>query len=115
VKGVRDALRRLDGVASLTVDLQTNLVTITPDPRVELDLAAVPAAVRRAGFTPADLRLVARGTLTRATTGDRFRIRGWSRELPLRASSALPEGEQSLSARVDVSGPEPVLEPTAPR
>jgi len=115
VRGVRDALRRLDGVASLTVDLQTNLVTITPDPRLELDLAAVPAAVLRAGFKPAELRLVALGTLTRAPTGDRFRIRGWSRELALRASATLPEGEQSLSANVDVSGQEPVLEPTAPR
>lgn len=115
MKGVSDALRRLDGVASLTVDLQTNLVTLTPASDVELDLAAVPAAVRRAGFTPADLRLRALGTLTRAPTGDRFRIRGWSRELPLRASATLPEGEQSLSASVDVSGPETVLEPAPPR
>jgi hypothetical protein len=105
VKGVQDALRRLEGVNDIRVDLQSNLVTITPAPDVELALAAIPAAIRAAGFTPADMRIVARGTLSAREGGVVFRIRGWRAELPVRGElgsggAGRPDEEVELRARV---------------
>jgi copper chaperone CopZ len=100
VKGVTDALRRLYGVATIQVDLQSNRVHLTPAPDAELDLAAIPAAIRRAGFTPAEMELTARGTfVTRGNEGV-FRIRGWTSELSVLGTAARPSGEVELHARV---------------
>ena len=111
MKGVQDALRRLEGVTTVEVDLQSNRVRIRSAPDVELDLAAIPAAVRRAGFTPADMHLVARGTLRLAEEGGEFRIHGWASALAVRRAPGLAAGEQTLRARVDFDGPDLVLEP----
>lgn len=109
MKGVQDALRRLEGVTSVAVDLQSNLVVVTPARDVELDLAAIPAAIRRAGFTPADMELVARGTFAQQGGERTFRIRGWTRAHAVRAQGELPTGEVVLRARVDFAGAELVL------
>jgi hypothetical protein len=101
VQGVRDALRRLDGVDTVHVDLQSNRVTIAPAADVELDLAAIPAAIRRAGFTPADMRLTARGAVGESGGRAVFRIRGWSAELPIRGPPPARGGEVRLEAAVD--------------
>jgi hypothetical protein len=77
MKGVEDALGRLEGVRDLRIDLQSNRVTITPAPRRLLDLAAVPEAIRRAGFRPEGLRIVARGTMEREGVRVSFRIAAW--------------------------------------
>ena len=117
MKGVQDALRRLEGVDHVRVELQTNLVTITPEPDVELDLAAIPKAIRRAGFTPADMELVARGEFGERGGEPTFRIRGWTTPLRARADAEPPSGEIRLRARVEIEGTEPVLVPLpgAPR
>lgn len=110
MKGVKDALSRLDGVSTVQVDLQANLVHITPSATVALPLAEVPGAIRAAGFVPGDMTIQAQGTFE----GDRFRIRGWSEPLTVRsaaAAAAPPTGEVSLTARVDYSGDSVVLEP----
>jgi len=52
VQGVDDALSRLDGVEHFTIDLQTNLVEIVVRPGSRFDVAAVPRAVRGAGYRP---------------------------------------------------------------
>ena len=83
---------------------------ITPARDVELDLAAIPAAIRRAGFTPADMRLVASGTLSTAAQSSTFRIHGWSSTLAVRHGSGLVAGEQTLRARVEFAGPTLLLE-----
>lgn len=114
MKGVLDALRRLDGVGNIEVDLQTNLLVVTPAPDVELDLAAIPAAIRGAGFTPADMELVARGTFAERGGERTFRIRGWTREHAVRAGGELPDGEVELRASVDFQGGAVVLEPRQP-
>lgn len=104
MKGVQDALRRLDGTGTVRVDLQTNLVTLAPDPRVELDLAAIPAVIRSAGFTPADMRLVARGAFGARDGAPVFRIRGWSTDLPVRGpvpAAGEAGAEVRLEAAVD--------------
>lgn len=110
MKGVQDALRRLDGVAETRVDLQTNLVTITPVPDVELALESIPAAIRRAGFTPEDLRIEARGTFLEREGRRVFRITGWRAEFPVRGESAAGGGEVEIRARVE-PGNELVLLP----
>lgn len=78
-------------------------MTITPATDVELALAAIPAAIRRAGFTPADMRLVARGTLATREGRTVFRIRGWQDELPVRGADAVDvtDREVELRARVE--------------
>lgn len=111
MKGVQDALRRLDGVGTVHVDLQSNRVTIAPAADVELDLAAIPASIRRAGFTPADMRLVARGRFAERPGGAVFRIRGWSAELPVRGPAPAGADEMRLEAAVDFEG-ELVLVPS---
>ena len=111
MKGVHDALRRLGGVGSIQVDLQSNRVVLAPERDVELDLAAIPRAIRRAGFTPADMVIVARGTFG-SENGERvFRIDGWQHALRVRAEGALPDHVTRLHASVDFSGEETVLVP----
>lgn len=69
---VADGLRRLDGVASVDVDLQHNLCTITPDPTRRLALDGVPLAVRRAGFRAGRMWILAEGDLVQRTDGATF-------------------------------------------
>jgi copper chaperone CopZ len=103
VKAVSDGLRRLDGVDSVHVDLQANLVTITLDPRVEVNLRSIPEAVRGSGFTPGEMCLRARGEYEGESDTRMFRISGWSRSLPL-TSGGRAGTSAVLNARVDYSG-----------
>jgi hypothetical protein len=74
---VADGLRRLDGVASVEVDLQQNLCHVTPAPDRLPDLAGLPAAVRAAGFRPGRMWIEARGVVTATVGGgQRFTIEG---------------------------------------
>lgn len=108
-----DALGRLDGVRAVKVELQTNVVVISPERDRELDLAAVPRAIRGAGFVPAEMRLRARGRLVVGQGGGQvFRIRGWREALPVRGTSSAGIGEEvELRARVDWDGGTLVLVP----
>lgn len=94
-------------MTSVHVDLQANLVHITPSPTVALQLEEVPPAIRSAGFVPGEIVVEARGVFE----GDRFRIRGWSEVLSVKAPGPPPVGEVSLRARVDYSAIPVVLEP----
>jgi hypothetical protein len=111
VKGVEDALGRLGGVRRIQVDLQTNLVRIHPDERFELRLEEIPRAVRRAGFVPGEMTVHARGSYEVEDGQVAFRIRGWTRALPIRAELPLPQGETLLRARWDDSTQPPALRP----
>lgn len=111
---MQDALERLDGVHHIRIDLQTNLVTITPEKREELALEEVPRAVKRAGFVPAQMHLQARGSYLTAGNGVSFRIRGWKRALNVRGVASSVAGEIVLQAVVDYTGVEVVLEPLRP-
>lgn len=78
-----DGLERLAGIESITVSLQTGIVTLTPAADRAPDLAAIPALVRRAGFQPSTLRIHARGNREDTADGPAFRIAGWPTALPL--------------------------------
>jgi hypothetical protein len=104
---VADGLRRLDGVADVTVDLQQNICEVTPVRDRAPDFAGLPAAVHAAGFRPGRLWLRAHGTVA----GTSFRIRGFARELPVRGER--PAGD-SLTALVDLQPPVTLVPATAP-
>lgn len=91
--------------------LQTNLVVITPEEDEELRLAEIPAAIRGAGFLPAEMNLRARGSYLVRREEVAFRIRGWADAMPVRTRPPVPEGETTLRAGVDYSGPHIVLDP----
>ncbi len=95
----------------MQVDLQTNLVVIAPAPEYELDLAAVPAAIRRAGFTPAEMELVARGAFEERDGEHCFRIHGWTHALRIRSEGEPPPGAVRLHARVEFESGEVRLVP----
>lgn len=89
---------------TIDIDLQSNLVTIRPDPDRELDLAAIPTAIDEAGFRPGQLHLRARGTLE-GDDRDCFRIRGWSRCFPVQGDFARDStSELALTADLEVRG-----------
>ncbi len=92
------------------MQIQTNVVIVTPDPHAALRLDAVPRAIREAGFVPDAMRIQARGTYE-SDAGVRFRIRGWREALRVRMDGAPPSGEVVLRADVDDSGAEVVLVP----
>ncbi len=66
-----------------------------------MDLTALPDAVRKAGFTPGEMRLVASGTFMGEPPNVRFQIRGWPGDFPVRGAEKFPPGEQRIRARVD--------------
>ena len=86
---------------------------IEPARDAELDLAAVPAAIRRAGFTPADMELVAHGTFERSEEGIAFRVTGWRRTYRVRATAAPDGHDVALRARGELSGDDAELVPLA--
>ena len=76
----------------------------------ELDLAAVPKAIRDAGFRPSDFEVHGIGTFE-ATTPECFRFRGWSQCYEVRNHPAGSESHQ-IRARVEVQDCRIVLERT---
>ncbi len=110
MKGVDDALRRLDGVKDIKIDLQTNMVTITPSPLAMLDLSAVPRAIDRAGFRPGRMKLRGHGTLEERDGALLFRLRNWPETYPWAGTKDFPP-EGLLTARVDYSNTPPTLRP----
>ncbi|QDU85219.1 hypothetical protein Pla163_23470 [Planctomycetes bacterium Pla163] len=110
VAAVDDGLGRLEGVNSIHIDLQTNLVQLNCGPDVAMDLASVPVAIRETGFAPADLAIVANGHFEEG--GRAFRPTGWSRALRVAAdgfdagvfSSSDLEGASPVHIAADVVG-----------
>ena len=83
----------------MSVDLQTNIVTIVPrDDRV-LDLAAVPQAIRSSGFQAGTMRLRAHGNVT--DDGRAFRIDGWPAPLPMSERVASEPRVRTIEASVE--------------
>lgn len=68
--GVEKRLRRVEGVAAVEVAMEKGTATVTAAEEGSIDVAAIPEAVRKAGFTPGPVQVVALGTVRRDTRGD---------------------------------------------
>lgn len=62
MKGVTDALSRLDGVKSIAIRLQENRVNVETDPGRPVLPKAIWKEVARVGFVPARMEVWAEGT-----------------------------------------------------
>ena len=82
--GIEKRLRTVDGVGSVSVDLEAAEATLTAAEDHSLALGEIPEAVRSAGFTPGTIEATVRG---RADLGDpdrpRLRVSGTDQELLL--------------------------------
>lgn len=105
MKGVRDAVGRLDGVQQVEVELGTRLVYITPARDRTIDLAALGPAVRAGSARVLRMRIVAEGTVEPAA---RFRIAGWPTAFAIEGED-LPEGPCSIRAGVHIADGMPRL------
>lgn len=94
MKRVEDALRRQVGVTDMTTNIQTNWVTIRPDPRQLVPLVDIPKAVKRSGFHPAGMTIRASGAWEKTDTGRAFRITGWDTPLTVLGDAAPPAGPE---------------------
>lgn len=102
-------MRRLEGVERIQIDLQRNLVTIKPEARQTVNLAAFPAAIRRAGFQPEDMKILAKGTIERIRDETRFRIDGWPFSFQLENANPNLEGPTVIEAQVHTHEESPHL------
>lgn len=72
--GLEKRLRKIDGVGSVEVDLGAGTATLTAVSGESIDLAAIPRAVERAGFSTGPVEATAVGTISAATRGKRLTI-----------------------------------------
>ena len=91
----------------MSVDLQTNIVTIGPAADRVLELAAVPQAIRQSGYRPGTMRVRARGRTV--ADGSAFLIEGWPQPLPIAVPPHANAAEQAIEADVDVTARGPRL------
>lgn len=112
MEAVFDSLGRLDGVHDVSIDLQRNLVTVVPARDRTLDLAAIPRAIRSAGFRPGALRLRGRGAIESSTEGPRVRLAGWPVSFAWTGAELPPSGA-AFTAGVVESASDLVLSPAA--
>ena len=103
--GLEKKLKKVDGVEKVETNLAAGSVTLFPSDGSAPSLEAIRAAVRKAGFTPGDIRMLVIGTLSREGTKVRLRERGSGREYRIvetgaNAATALA----STGALVAVSG-----------
>ncbi|MBI2818873.1 MAG: heavy-metal-associated domain-containing protein [Acidobacteria bacterium] len=96
------ALQRLDGVADVSISLQTNVVQITYQPAASFQPQGIREAVDQVGGRVAQLQIVARGHVEPAGSNQYF-VAGKNRFL-VTDSSSIPEGKLiSITGTVDDS------------
>ena len=89
-------------MTDISVNIQSNWVTIRPHTDRHVELIAIPRAVARAGYNPADMTLRAAGTFEQAEGSTLFRIRNWPDAYPIAGKPAPADLslEQSIEAGV---------------
>ncbi|MGH9380201.1 MAG: heavy-metal-associated domain-containing protein [Thermoanaerobaculia bacterium] len=71
--GVEKRLSRVPGVESVDIDMADGVATVTAAEGASIEVSRIPQAVRKAGFTPGAIELVALGRVeARANDGWRF-------------------------------------------
>lgn len=64
--GVEKKLKKVDGVGSISVDLEAGKAVMTAAEDGSIDLPGVPVAVRKSGFTPGRIQATATGGIERS-------------------------------------------------
>jgi len=113
-------VKRIRGVDTATFDPKTNLLTVTFKPDNKVPLSAIRDAVKGVGYTPGEVRLSARGSLTQDAGQWQFQVSGpdtnWKAEVPEdqrrnAGAGVIVEGTLAETApdvlRVKTVGPEP--------
>ncbi len=79
-------VKRIRGVDSATFDPKINVVTVTFKLDNKVPLSAIRDAVKGVGYTPGEVRLKARGSLTQEAGQWQFQVSGpdtkWKAEIP---------------------------------
>ena len=93
----------------MTVQLQTNVVTVEPARDRVLDLAAVPRRIRETGYRPGRMWLRAEGRFVPLDGGLGFQVSGWPSPLPVAGHGAGRLGPATIRAQVRVEADRVVL------
>lgn len=104
MKGVSDALGRLDGVADVVVDLQAGLATITPKPGARLAVPAIVEAIRRAGFRCTGVTVEATGEVKRSGGRAEFFLPGTTEPWVQLPSEAPGDGPARIRVHISAGG-----------
>jgi copper chaperone CopZ len=79
-------VKRIRGVDTATYDAKANLVIVTFKPDNKVQLSAIRDAVKGVGYTPGEVRVSARGSLTQEGGQWQFQVTGpdtkWKAEVP---------------------------------
>ncbi len=67
--GVEKRLKKVEGVGLVSVDLKSGTASVTSVKDGSIDLRAIPFAVKKAGFTPGEVKAVVRGTVKKGSDG----------------------------------------------
>ena len=92
--GVEKKLSEVKGVAEVRVGMKRGRADLIAVDGESIDVAMVPEAVRKAGFTPGTIEIVARGTLVKAGDGVALLLSGSQEVLVLRTASE-HEGDEA--------------------
>jgi len=93
--GVEKRLKKVEGVGSITVSMKDGTAAMSARKGQSINFSQVPAAIRKAGFTPGTVRVVVSGTV-KADDKQRLFLQFDSEHLPL-AELKEPLREELLS------------------
>ncbi len=95
--GVEKRLRRVEGVGSVAVEMKEGRAVVEAADGASIDLAGLPEAVRKAGFTPGRLEIDAVGVLGRPGAGT---DRAWTLIVAEKEEILLVEVSRELAGRL---------------
>ena len=64
--GVEKKLKKVVGVGSISIDMESGKATLTAAEDSSIDLPGVPVAIRKSGFTPGEIQVIATGTIEKS-------------------------------------------------
>jgi cation transport ATPase len=101
---VHVSVKGIQGVDTVTVDLNTGLVQIQLAPENHADMRQIEQAIEKNGFTHKDAKVVVRGTVTGAANAFVLQVAGTGDHYALQAAAA-PADLAALSGKiVEVQG-----------
>lgn len=120
--GVEKRLKKVEGVELVDIDMDTGLSSMRAAAGGSIDVAAIPRAVRKAGFTAGRVEVTALGTIHRKSDHWVLEIDGSRQELRVETAESELQGhlEEAAEAgsRIRVTGaveaeaePMPILRP----